>query len=185
MRLALWAAALAAMLMAPAASAHDYKEKRGYGYHRHGDDDDRRGYGRYGHSDSYGYGYGEGYRYDRWRGEGHWRDQYGHRKGPPARVVIRVPVGGYFDYGYDRLIGDYYGRDCRRYSAWDSEWRRPYRIGYELPNDVSWRYVPSDLARRLPPPPYGHSYVNVDRDVLLVAEASKRVIDAVVILSGR
>jgi Ni/Co efflux regulator RcnB len=100
-------------------------------------------------------------------------------------VAIRVPYGGYFDDGYDRLVGDYYGRDCRRYSAYRGEWRRPYRIGYELPHDVAWSYVPSDLHRRLPPPPYGHNYIAVDRDVLLVAEASKRVIDAVVILSGR
>lgn len=36
----------------------------------------------------------------------------------------------------------------------------------------------------LPPPPYGHFYARVDRDVFLVAEGTKRIIDAFVLFDA-
>ncbi|MBI2234821.1 MAG: RcnB family protein, partial [Micavibrio aeruginosavorus] len=41
-----------------------------------------------------------------------------------------------------------------------------------------------DLLDLLGPPPRGHQYVQVDKDVLLIGEASKKVIDAVTLLSA-
>lgn len=62
--------------------------------------------------------------------------------------------------------------------------KKRYIIGYPLPHDVVWVPVPLDIRRHLSPIPAGYQYVQVDKDVLLVAEASKMVIDAVTLLSA-
>ncbi len=59
---------------------------------------------------------------------------------------------------------------------------RGYRIGEPLIGGY-WP-VPGDVAVLLPRAPYGSRYVWVDRDILLISEATKKVLDAVVILSG-
>lgn len=58
--------------------------------------------------------------------------------------------------------------------------KKRYRVGGVLPQDLWNSQPPEDLRRRLPPPPDGHIYSHVDGDVLLVAEATHRVVDAVV-----
>lgn len=55
------------------------------------------------------------------------------------------------------------------------QWRR----GYPLPDGVKYERIDWGLKA-----PYGYEYVKVDKDVLLVAEASKKVIDAVTLLSA-
>jgi Ni/Co efflux regulator RcnB len=44
--------------------------------------------------------------------------------------------------------------------------------------------VPHDILERLHPAPTGYKYVRVDSDVLLIGEASKKIIDVVTLLSG-
>ena len=62
--------------------------------------------------------------------------------------------------------------------------KKRYRVGGVLPPDLrGWR-LPGDLRGRLPAPPEGHVYAHVDGDVLLVAEATHRVIDAVVAIDA-
>lgn len=61
---------------------------------------------------------------------------------------------------------------------------KKYRIGDRLPDDVTYHDLPLDLLRRLGHPPAGYQYVQVDKDVLLVAEATKKVVDAVTLLSA-
>lgn len=138
----------------------DYDERRAY----------RKGYERgrrEEYRDDYRYGYGANYGY-----------------GPRGGVVF-VPLGGYFDYRFNEVVSRHYGLPCQRFGSWRGEWRRPYAVGYALPDHVRWGGVDPGLARVLPRPPAGYTYVSVDRDVLLIAEASRRVIDAIVIASAR
>lgn len=58
--------------------------------------------------------------------------------------------------------------------------KKRYHVGGVLPPHLRDHRPPPDLHRRLPPPPEGHIYRHVDGDVLLVAEATHRVVDAVV-----
>jgi len=57
-----------------------------------------------------------------------------------------------------------------------------YRIGE--PFLFERRLLPEALIVRLGPPPPGAFYTMVDEDVLLVSEASKKIIDAVTLLSA-
>lgn len=57
-----------------------------------------------------------------------------------------------------------------------------YRVGAPLPGGY-WP-VPDDVVVLLPRAPYGAKYVWVDKDILLISEATKKVLDAAVILSG-
>lgn len=59
-----------------------------------------------------------------------------------------------------------------------------YYIGQPLPTYVEYWAVPRDVLVSLPPAPYGTRYIWVDRDILLISEASKLVLDAVVLLSA-
>lgn len=58
--------------------------------------------------------------------------------------------------------------------------KKRYEIGKRLPDDV--RYVPIYDYRRygLPEPRHGRIYGRVDGDLLLIAEATRRVVDAVI-----
>ena len=57
--------------------------------------------------------------------------------------------------------------------------KKRYIIGRQLPSYVVYKQVPQDLLVRLEPVPLGYEYVQVDREVLLTAEGSKKVIDAI------
>lgn len=60
--------------------------------------------------------------------------------------------------------------------------KKRYSIGSPL--SVGWQAVPVELSSLLGIAPHGHRYVMVDKDVLLISEASKKVIDAVTLLSA-
>lgn len=62
--------------------------------------------------------------------------------------------------------------------------KKRYIVGYPLPRDIVITPISNDLRRHLQPVPRGYQYVRVDNDVLLIAEASKKVIDAVTLLSA-
>lgn len=118
--------------------------------------------------------------HNRWRGDD-WDDGWSDRFWHDQRYAFP-----YFDDRVRLVLADYYGAPFagwRRFSV--NDWRRAYVIGRPLPAAVRWRPLPYDIARRLPPPPRGHRFILVDRDVLLVAEATKLVIDAAVLLSAR
>lgn len=50
--------------------------------------------------------------------------------------------------------------------------------GHALPAGVAYYPLPSDLLRRLPPPPPNHRYVQVAGDVLMIAVGTSMVVDA-------
>jgi hypothetical protein len=59
-----------------------------------------------------------------------------------------------------------------------------YIIGQPLPGTVVWQPVPQPLLMQLQPVPVGYQYVMVDRDVLLMSQASHHVIDAITLMSA-
>ncbi|MDD4615844.1 MAG: hypothetical protein PHW76_01830 [Alphaproteobacteria bacterium] len=64
--------------------------------------------------------------------------------------------------------------------------RRPthsvtYQIGGYVP--VRHRDLPADFVTRMGPPPRGMYYAMVDNDVLLVSMATKKIIDAITLMS--
>ena len=92
------------------------------------------------------------------------------------RVVIR------------EYINDDYYRHCppglakKRNGCIPPGHAKRYVIGEPL--IVAYQPVPAYVVERLEPVPYGYRYVRVDQDVLLISEASKKVIDAVTLLSA-
>ena len=58
--------------------------------------------------------------------------------------------------------------------------KKRYEIGQPVPSDVRIVYVPRDEYDRYPPIDDGYVYGRVDGDLLLIAEATRRVVDAVV-----
>lgn len=62
--------------------------------------------------------------------------------------------------------------------------KKRYHVGKELPRHVRVERLPRYLRHRLPPPPAGYRYGYVDNDVLLIADATHRVVDAVVAVNA-
>ncbi len=60
--------------------------------------------------------------------------------------------------------------------------KKHYVIGQPIYS--GWAPVAPDLMMVLEPAPMGYQYVQVDKDVLLISEASHKVIDAVTLLSA-
>ncbi|WP_416898832.1 MAG: hypothetical protein ACMVY4_03620 [Minwuia sp.] len=58
--------------------------------------------------------------------------------------------------------------------------KKRYQIGQPVPDDVIIRYIPRDDYRHYPPVEDGYVYGRVDGDLLLIAEATRRVVDAVI-----
>jgi hypothetical protein len=59
-----------------------------------------------------------------------------------------------------------------------------YQPGFVLGPDIHWSPLPHDLLALLHPAPRGYQYVEVDKNVYLIGEASKKIIDAVTLLSA-
>jgi Ni/Co efflux regulator RcnB len=96
-------------------------------------------------------------------------------------------------YDEDRMyireyIGEKYHRSCppglakKHNGCLPPGQAKKYVIGRPL--TVAYEGVPDILLGRLHPVPAGYRYVMVDKDVLLISEASKKVIDAVTLLSA-
>lgn len=62
--------------------------------------------------------------------------------------------------------------------------KKHYHLGKPLPHYVKVERLPRYLRHRLPPPPQGYVYGYVDNDVLLIAEATRQVMDAVVAVNA-
>jgi hypothetical protein len=122
-----------------------------------------------------GYGKSHSYNDDTWHDRHHDDDD------------VTIIIGG-----RDRdLIRNYIREDAFRHCPPGLAKKNPpcippgqakkYRVGYPLPGDVVFVPVPDSWGLRAP---YGYQYVQVDKDVLLIGEASKKVIDAVTLLSA-
>ncbi|MFZ4763166.1 MAG: hypothetical protein ACOYK8_10155 [Alphaproteobacteria bacterium] len=142
-------------------SAHakkDWSEKEWHHRHREYDDDDRGHYKHYKH--------------------------YRHYKRPDVIVIDhsdRIIIQEYARQRYYRhcphgLVETYHGCMAPAY------YHRNYVIGRPL--EARWEPLPRDLLYQLSPTPVGYRYVMVDRDVLLIAEGSKKVIDAMTLFSA-
>lgn len=59
-----------------------------------------------------------------------------------------------------------------------------YTTGTILPETVVYYPLPETLSTKLRPLPEGYKYVQVDGEVLVISEATKKVMDAMVLLSG-
>ena len=88
-----------------------------------------------------------------------------------------------------RYLNDDYSKKCppglaKKQNGCVPPGHAKYVIGKTLPRDVVYQPVPRYVLEQLGPVPAGYSYVRVDQDVLLIAEASKKIIDAVTLLSA-
>lgn len=85
-------------------------------------------------------------------------------------------------------LKDNYGKNCPPGLAKKNNGCLPpgqakkYGIGGKLPN--GYGSLPSALAAALGAPPRGAFYAMVDKDVLLVSESTKLILDAVTLLSA-
>ena len=61
---------------------------------------------------------------------------------------------------------------------------KKYRVGQRLPDGVGYKSLPQSLLDLLSPPPQGYQYVKIDKDVALMSEAGKKIIDAVTLMSA-
>ena len=105
-----------------------------------------------------------------------------------GKVAIRI------DFGDRDIIRDYIRDDYRshcppglakkRNGCLPPGQAKKWSIGNRLPDDVRWYPIDDDLRRRLGRLPSGYDYVRVDRDILLIGEATKKIIDAVTLVSA-
>ena len=116
---------------------------------------------------------------------------------PPGRPATPIPAaekkpepGKFFEPGLRKSIQDYFtanrgngpcpaGLVLKNARCESSQAQRSWKIGQALPASLSTRPLPARLLEALGPTPQGHSYVQVDGDILLLAEDGKTVVDAV------
>jgi hypothetical protein len=118
-----------------------------------------------------------------------WRD---HPHGRNLHDSDRVPVaiGGSDRRLIFTRLEPHYMRKCppglakKRNGCLPPGQAKKYVIGHPLPPGLVYWDVPPDVLAILPPAPAGAYYLWADRDILLISEASKKVLDAVVILSA-
>ncbi len=99
--------------------------------------------------------------------------------GDSDRIIIR-------DYMRDRYV-----KNCppglakkRNGCLPPGQAKKRYQVGGYLDHDIAFTPVSGYLLDHLRPVPNGYMYVNVDKDVLLISTATKKVIDAVTLLSA-
>lgn len=61
---------------------------------------------------------------------------------------------------------------------------KKFAAGAYLPKDIGFSIVPGSIVARLTPPPAGGMYVRVDRDVYLIDQATRKILDAVLLFSA-
>lgn len=140
------------------------REWRGNGRYRETVDCGDRHSGWRGHDDRgwRGYDRGRDWRDDRWR-ESRYDDRY---------------VGRWFGDRHRSSLTRYYGgRDCHRYR---SDWGRPYSLGREFPRGHRWSPISRELYGHFGAPPRGYVYGRYNDDVLLIQEATRLVVDAII-----
>lgn len=112
---------------------------------------------------------------------------------PPASTGPEV--GKHFDDKLRTTVREYFtanrgtgpcpaGLILKNNRCESSSTERLWKIGQPLPTQLSPKELPPPLAEKLGSAPAGHSYQQVDGDVLLLATASRAVVDAVLDLGG-
>lgn len=130
--------------------------------------------------------------------EGTDKDEAGGReRGDPSRRggggdTAMIAIG--FDEHNRDVIRRYLGDDHRKHcppglakkhnGCLPPGLAKKYKVGEALPPGIDFSPLPRGLLDLLGPAPRGYQYVQVDKDVLLIGEASKKVIDAVTLLSA-
>ncbi len=106
----------------------------------------------------------------------------------------RYAYSGYCRDGFiwnEYRNGVYFGsrcvssRDNGRPHYYQSSNRKPYRVGYSLPEFVEYRPVPRDTLRYLRSAPRGYSYVRVGSDILLINNRSNVVKEIIPLTTSR
>jgi Ni/Co efflux regulator RcnB len=116
----------------------------------------------------------------------HDRDEGEDRNGGGAGGAVAFR----FDSDARTAIADYYGAQVRagkcppglakkNNGCQPPGQAKKWHVGQPLPADLRYASLPSDLLRRLPPPPPKHRYVQVAGDVLMIAVGTSMVVDAV------
>lgn len=141
---------------------------------------------------SHAYARNENHGNSQWRGKGkHIEDSASHHSEDhhdDDKVTIRI--GGSEREIISTFLRDDHRRHCPPGLAKKNNGCLPpgqakkYAIGSVLPPDVVALPLPDSLLDLLGAAPHGYQYVQVDKDILLIGEASKKVIDAVTLLSA-
>lgn len=110
------------------------------------------------------------------------------KHGNDDKVAASINIGGNDRNIIQSYLKKNYSRHCPPGLAKKNNGCLPpgqakkYGVGHRL--DVGYRNLPGDLLNLLGPAPQGTFYAMVDKDVLLVTEAGKKVLDAVTLLSA-
>ncbi len=59
---------------------------------------------------------------------------------------------------------------------------KKFEVGSRLP-EHGWNYVPEDIVGELAPPPRGARYVRMDKNVYLITEGTRKVVEAIELFS--
>jgi hypothetical protein len=132
---------------------------------------------------------GKGHGHGRGKPEAHGHDHGGG--GLDADVSVNIRIGGSDRDIIQRYIARDYRSHCppglakkRNGCLPPGQAKKRYAVGKMLPHGIAWDPLPSELLVQLGPVPAGHRYVRIDKDVLLVSEASHKVIDAITLMSA-
>lgn len=128
-------------------------------------------------------------------GAAHAKGGKGHGKGHGhAAEQADSPSAGLIGAANRESIALYlkenYGRKCPPGLAKKNNGCLPpglakkYKVGQPLPDDVLTSTLPGELLKLLYPPRYGQKYIQVDKDILLIDQATRKVLDAVTLLSA-
>ena len=110
------------------------------------------------------------------------------KHGSDDKVAIAINIGGNDRNIIQSYLKKNYSRHCPPGLAKKNNGCLPpgqakkYGIGNRL--DVGYKHLPRDLLNLLGPAPQGTFYGMVDKDILLISEAGKKVLDAVTLLSA-
>lgn len=110
---------------------------------------------------------------------------------PPGTGTPRPPeVGRHFDARLRAAVRDFFtanrgsgpcppGTILKNARCESPLSTRPWKPGQPLPPQLNLREAPVQLLEQLGPPPPGHSYVQLEGDLLLINTATQVVVDAV------
>jgi len=56
---------------------------------------------------------------------------------------------------------------------------KKWEMGHQLPRNVTYYSVPSQLVTQIGPPPAGYRYIRVGNDILLISSSTRTILDAI------
>lgn len=112
----------------------------------------------------------------------------GHKN---AVSASSVEAGRYFSSSARQSVQSYYAnKSCppglakkRNGCLPPGQAKKRYQVGHALDDGLRIEPAPRDIIVRIPTPPVGHIYGEVDGDILLIAETTRLVVDAIDILT--